>query len=137
MVNFNSIVKYLKIAVQHVSISQWHKLVKLIALRFCLGLLKMLYKKENENVFILIRLKRLLSSREKEPESRETELRYFLFRKLNQCYCTHNLQLCSIILLYLGNKESVKIYNKWKLAYGVENVNCIIKTLRINWKITQ
>lgn len=68
-----------------------------------------LKKKENENVYILIRLKRLLSSREKEPESQETELRYFLFRTLNQCYCTHNLQLCSIILLYLGNKESVKI----------------------------
>lgn len=72
----------------------------------------MLYKKENENVYILTRLKRRLSSREKEPESQETELRYFLFRTLrylNQCYCTHNLQLCSIILLYLGNKESVKI----------------------------
>lgn len=66
-------------------------------------------KKKNENVYILIRLKRLLSSREKEPESQETELRYFLFRTLNQCYCTHNLQLCSIILLYLGNKELVKI----------------------------
>lgn len=51
----------------------------------------------------------MLSSRGKEPESQETELRYFLFRTLNQCYCTHNLQLCSIILLYLGNKESVKI----------------------------